>query len=295
VFIESENSLLSGFPLDVEIVSSDPAAIIYYTTDGATPTPLSNVYISPVVLPLDGEEFTLRAVAYADDDGYWIPSNILGYTWSFDNSVFFESRSEGLGGVAYIYPSGDNFAMWYDYLGNTAVFVDQDPDDIPQLFSEYDVAGDLIPDNEVHSDIADPEYTPSLKDDQNLPYLSALGYSYFNPYAAVISIDTTGQTEEPIVPIANGPFMTRRDTLKYYSGLDIGSGALDNFHSGQHVRTFYNIDTGVHVAYYFDSVDAKWIKSVSNVPFVSPGISPVNGYGRPLVFQWNLFGRFSTY
>jgi len=296
VFLESENSLLSGFPLEVEIISSDPAAIIYFTTDSSTPTPLSTTYTSPVVLPTDGADFTLRAIAYAEDDGYWLPSNILSYTWSFDNSAFFMSHSEGLGGIAYIYPGTSLYEMWYDYAGNPAVYVDEDPDFIPQLYSEYGVDGDPLPADDLHSDIADPEFTPSLRDDEDLPYVSMLGYTYFNPEAPVVVMDTRASSAEPpIVPLANGSFMTRRDTVRYSRGIDIGSGALDNFHSGQHIRSFYNTITGTHAAYYYDSVDSKWIKSISTVPVIEPAAAPVSGYRRPLVFQWNLFGRLSTF
>jgi hypothetical protein len=295
LFDESEQSLLSGFPLSVEIISSNAAAIIYYTEDGSTPTPLSTVYASAVILPLTGVDYTLRAVAYAEEDGYWIPSNILGYTWSLDNSAFFMSRKEGLGGVAYIYPGSNEFSMWFDFEGSTAVFIDQDPEGLPLLISERDRSGNLIPENGLFNAVAGPENTPSLRDDEGLPYMSALGLDYFNPDAAVIVMDTrVGSVNPPAVPVANGSFMSRRDSIRFNHGRDLSAGALDNFNSGQHIKSFINPATNTHVAYYYDSVDAKWIRSISTVEFTTP-TAPVTGYSFPLVVQWNLFGRFNTF
>lgn len=296
MFIESDASLISGIPSSIEIEASDPTAIIYYTTDESTPTPLSSVYTEAILTPTDGSSFTLRAIAYTDEDGYWIPSSVLSYTWSFETTAFFESHGKGLGGVAYIFPNSNGYQMWYDYLGNNALLIDMPEDELQMVISTTNPDGTEIPENGFYQEIASPEDTPSLKDNEGLAAVSMLGLDYFNPEAPVVLIDTRASSiMQPAVPVANGSFMTLRDQVRYNRGADLYAGAMNSFHSGQHINTFHNIDKSTMVTYYFDSVDCKWIKSVSTVRSIPPTMPPVSGYSNPLVLQWNIFGKLNTY
>ena len=51
-----------GAPLTVTITCTTPDALIYYTTDGATPTDQSQLYTAPVIL--EAGQYTMKAIAY---------------------------------------------------------------------------------------------------------------------------------------------------------------------------------------------------------------------------------------
>ena len=51
-----------GAPLTVTITCTTPDALIYYTTDGATPTDQSQPYTAPVIL--EAGQYTMKAIAY---------------------------------------------------------------------------------------------------------------------------------------------------------------------------------------------------------------------------------------
>jgi len=288
IFEESEEQIIAGFPASVAILYSEPASLIYYTVDGSAPTMFSSIYTDPVLLPTDSQPFTLSAVAYSEIDGYFVPSEVLSYTWTLDNIVYFEQRKSAKSGVAYIYPGGADIPFWYDSEGNPATYLDVDPYEILFLESDRDEAGRPQP-SAYHNEVTGPANT-------DMSYLSTLGAEDFNPEALFINIDTRpGSQHKPAVSVVNGPYMTLRNPDKYYRGLDYRTVDSSNHTSGQHIQSFHNRTTGTHVAYYFDTVDAKWIRSVS---YVEPAPTPVRRlpvYQRPLVFQWNLFGNYNTY
>lgn len=288
IFEESENQIIAGFPESVSILCSDPSAIIYYTTDGTPPGPLSNAYISSVILPTNSQPFTLSAIAYSNVDGYYIPGSILSYTWSLDNTAYFEQRKSHKAGITYIYPGGQDIPFWFDFEGNPATYLDEDPAEIPFLISDRDVSG--------HSQPSDYHNETTGLYSIDMSYLSTLGSDDFNPDAHIMVIDTRpGSPRKPAVTIVNGPYMTLRNPDKYYRGIDYRAVDVSNHTSGQHIQSFYNRKTGTHVAYYFDTVDARWVKSISYVPVVEDKQRNLPVYQRPLVFQWNLFGRYNTF
>lgn len=288
VFQESENQLIAGFPETVSIFSSNPAAIIYFTTDGSIPDPFSQVYTEAIRLPTDSEPFTLSAIAYANIDGYMVPGSVLSYTWSLDNTAYFEQRKSHKAGVAYIYPGGLDIPYWYDFEGNTSTYLDVDPVDILFLISDRDSQGFPQP-SDYHNEVTGLANT-------DMSYLSTLAADNFNPEASVIIIDTRPESvRKPSVTVINGPYMTLRDPDKYYRGIDYRAVDSSNHTSGQHIQSYYNRNTGTHVAYYFDTVDAKWIKSISHVPVEPDKVRPLPVYQHPLVYQWNLFGRYNTF
>lgn len=288
IFEESENQIISGFPVTVAILASDASAVIYYTTDGSIPTPFSNVYVDPISLPTDSLPFTISAVAYSDVDGYYIPSSILSYTWSLDNTAYFEQRKSHKAGITYIYPGGLDIPFWYDFEGNPATYIDEDPYYIPFLISDRDAQGRPQA-SEYNNEIAGPSNT-------DMSYLSTLGSDNFNPDAHIIVVDTRpGSERVPAVSVINGPYMTLRNPDRYYRGIDYRAVDVSNHTSGQHIQSFHNRKTGTYVAYYFDTVDARWIKSISHVPVAADKQRTLPVYQRPLVFQWNLFGRYNTF
>lgn len=67
----------------VAMSSNTPDAVIYYTTDGSTPTNQSAVYSAPVVVPGGG---TLKAVATPTLG--WSPSSVATATYTILDSIF---------------------------------------------------------------------------------------------------------------------------------------------------------------------------------------------------------------
>lgn len=291
-FIRSDFEVISGIPATVEISVSDPAAIVYYTLDGSTPSPYSSIYTSGITMPTDLGKVTLSAVAYMFDGTEYVPNTVLAETYGVDSQALGPLYSIH-GGVAYIYPGGMDIPFWYDFAGNPVTYLDIpfDPNDF--LTSDRNADG-TYRDDVWFKQMAGPSQTPQ-RDGPNLAYLSRLTNEDFNPDAPMIVIDTReGSTHQPDVPVFNGPHMTLRDPDKYYRGLDYRSVGGTNHISGHFVKWFLNADTGTYVAYYYDSIDSRWIKSVSTIE-VTNSVRTEPTYRLPLVFQWNQWGRYSIY
>jgi hypothetical protein len=76
-------STTSTTPLEIEISTSTPDAVIYYTTDGSDPTQASTQYSAAITVPLNSTMF-LRARAYRTD---WLPSSIVSATYTVTGQV----------------------------------------------------------------------------------------------------------------------------------------------------------------------------------------------------------------
>ena len=244
-------------------------------------------------MPTSGGSITLSAVAYVFDGYDYVPNTVLAETYAVDSQALAPLYSIH-GGVAYVFPGGLNIPYWYDYAGNVSTYIDvvYDPNDF--LTSDRNVDGSYREDVWFNQ-VAGPDQTPQ-RDGPDLFYLSRLTSEDFNPDAPMILIDTrANSTAQPDVPVFNGPHMTLRDPDKYYGGLDYRSVGGTNHVSGHFVKWFLNEQTGTYVAYYFDSVDSRWIKSVSTIDVVPISVRTVPSATIPLVFQWNQWGRYSIY
>lgn len=291
LFKESTDSIVAGFPKTVEITYSDETAIIYYNLSTETPTAFSSVYSDPIELPTNSEPFTITAIAYYNQDGYWLPSNVLSYTWTLDNSAFFNARDANKTGITYLYPGGLDIPYWYDFEGNPSTFVDVDPDELPIYWSEYDSHG-RPQESGFHQSIIPDALSPQ-RDLRELSYYSMLGYQDFNPDAPLILIDSRiDSIHKPAVLVANSEYMSLRNPLKYNNGADLRNAFYGgtSFTSGQHVRSFYNEKTNTFVSYYYDNTCNHWIKDITTTHVTESTVAPT-GFTKPLVFQWNLWGR----
>ena len=295
LFKESEDSLVAGFPKTVEIVFSDPNAIIYFNLDSSTPTPFSQVYTEAIVLPKDQKPFTITAIAYFDQDGYWMPSNVLSYTWTIDNSAFFNARDADLTGITYMYPGGLDIPYWYDFEGNPATYLDVEPSELPIYWSEYDAQG--RPQASGFHQAIVPDALLPQREGRELSYFSMLGYEDFNPDAPVILTDSRPESpRKPVVLVAHSEYMTLRNPIKYNQASDLRNQTYSgiSFSSGQHVRSFYNADKQIHVSYFYDNINNHWIKDISPVVPQESTVNPA-GFTKPLIYQWNLWGRPSMW
>jgi hypothetical protein len=190
-----------------------------------------------------------------------------------------------------MYPGGLDIPYWYDAAGQEATFLDVDPAEIDFVESDKDKQGLYKETADVwFRDMVAPEDQPSFTP---FPYLSRMTNEDFNPKASVILIDSREDSEnKPDVTIMNGPYMTLRNPRTYYRGLDFGSVGGSNHVSGHFVRSFFNRDLHTFVAYYFDTVDARWIKSISTVEPAPPS-TVFAPRVLPYVIQWNLFGSYN--
>lgn len=288
IFIPSENQLVSGIPEKVEIISTDPATIIYYTTDGSVPSPLSHTYTDPVVAPTDGSPFVLSAVPYDLVGTVFVPGALLSFTWSQETSAWTDRKKKS-GGINYSYPGGISVPLLYGADGYIIYSIDVEPQDVQYLYSDRDKFGNTL-DLGFYQGIEPPDGTPQINDDTLIYTLSTLGNEDFNPKSPIIIIDTRQESmSRPAVPVVNGPYMTLRDPDRYWRGTDYSSIDETNYTSGSHIKSFYNSENKTYAAYYFDSADTKWIKSISNVT-VRTQTGPAPRFRIPLVFQWMMFG-----
>lgn len=278
----SEKQLISGIPQVVSLDTNVPATI-FYTLDGSIPTALSYVYIEPIVMPTSSPA-RLRAYAVSGTDvGY------LDITYRSDNTAApYFRRLEGYGiGIA-VDAYGVEPVLYDGYVSDDFGTVD-----IPARYSDYPLEDLEIKysrvgfDGEGYGTIpimgpiiggqpeVDPE--PSSPDNNNV---------YFNPRSLYIVMDgRDGYQDESVYPI-NRPWEGTMDVVKFMNGRCLKYP--DIYISGGHVRTYYNYVTGTAVAYYFDSTDCRWIKSIQNfdVQNVPRNIGDLRQYGPPLVFKW---------
>lgn len=289
-FTPSETEIIAGIPESVEISSNSPATI-YYTLDGTLPTLLSSIYTSAITLPTDENAVTLSAVAYYVDQGVQVPSAVLSNTYYTDQSDLNRTRWIFFEGVVYSYPGGQDIPFYYDVNGDVSYEIDVDPAELDFIEPSRTRLGEEVgTDNEVTP--VDPDETASLIDNEIPEFSTPNGDAPFKPSAKFILIDSRDGAEEQSVRLINGPYMSLRDSKRYFNGIDFYRLQGHNHISGSLTKIHYNRQKGVMVAYYFDSAESRWVKSISDLE--TPDTPPNQGQIRitnPLVFKWFNFGR----
>ena len=290
-FIPSANQIVSGFPETVTI-STNISSTIYYTLDGTLPSLLSAVYTEPVKLPTDGLAVTLSAIAYYIDGMMnLVPSAILSNTYYTDQTDLDRTRWLFFEGVVYSYPGGLDIPLFYDANGDASYKIDVDSYDLELVYTSRNRVGDeLGTDNEI--DIMDPDETVAIIDNDIPEFSSPNSTDPFQASAKFILIDSRTGAPEQSVRLINGPHMSLRNSNKYWSGIDFRRIQGDNHISGGLTKIFYNREKGLMVAYYFDSAESRWVKSIGDL--VTPEFSPNQPsvrFSLPLVFKWFNFGR----
>lgn len=284
----SSATIIAGIPDSVTIESTEPASQIYYTTDGSTPSLMSAVYTGAVPYEGTGDPFVLSAIAYQEIDGYFVPGPELSFTWTQTTSAWSDRKKE-TNRMVYSYIGGPNYPVLYGADGTVVYTVDVPLDQIEFLYSTRDVQG-RPQESDFHQSIATWEETPQLNDDLFLPSFSVVGSTTFNPNAKLIVADNRIPSD---VLVANGNFMTLRNPATYWGGIDYRTADQSNLVSGSHISSFYNKTNKTYVAYYFDSIDGKWVKSISSLDVKE--VEDKAPRRSPLVFQWTLWGSYYSY
>lgn len=290
-FTPSDTEIIAGIPESVEISTNQPATI-YYTLDGTLPTLLSTVYTEAVALPTDENAVTLSAIAYyVDGYGSMVPSAILSNTYSTDQTDLDRTRWIFFEGVVYSYPGGQDIPFYYDINGDASYLIDVDPAELEFIDPSRTRLGEEVgTDNEV--ELVEPDETATLIDNEIPEFSTPNGDAPFRPSAKFILIDSRAGAEEQSVRLINGPYMSLRDSKRYFNGIDFYRLQGHNHISGSLAKVHYNRQKGVLVAYYFDSAESRWVKSISDLE--TPTTPPNQGQIRittPLVFKWFNFGR----
>ncbi len=288
--LELGPELVTGMPRYVALETNMPSTI-YYTTDGTTPTFLSDVYIDPILLPDNVCNIRLYAMAVSGDDvGY------LDLFFGADVTTLRKARRiEGYGAGIVIDAFGKEWVVFDGYV------LDQDvKTTIPARFSDYELK-DLeikysktgtngfgegtfpwpgLPPEDItnsYSPIGPEESSPN---NQNV---------YFDTRAMYIVIDGTmadGYVDQSVFPI-NRPYGGTMNPAKYLGGQMMYNP--EPFISGGLIRSFVNYDAGLRVSYYYDNCDCRWIKSIQKFTKsvdVPDHIGSRNISGPPLVFKW---------
>lgn len=289
-FVESDVEYVSGIPDTVEINASSNISTIYYTLDGTLPTPLSSVYDGVgVSMPRDVGIVTLSAIGYFNDGyGGYIPGPVLSKTYDIEY-VETPRRRSPFQGVVYNYPGGLDIPFWYDYNGNVTTYIDVDPAELDWVVSNRDRLGNYYDDPLLGTTIARGEDTPTRLDD-NFQTSSDYSTDMFNPEALYIVVDGRASQPQPVVKVINSPFMSLRESSKYYRGVDYKSIRGGNPISGSLGRYFVNRNTNTIVFYYYDTYDCRWIKSIQDLP-PKNDVSDPPIFRRPTVFKWLQYGR----
>lgn len=319
---ESSEQLIAGFPKTIALSTNIPATI-FYTIDGSTPTTLSLVYTSTIILPTDVLEFILKVFATNGMDTSAIitttySTNILHNT-RLSHSVLSDTSNNAPFSK---FPFGSNSPNpTVDYLNPSKAGVTVDDPTLPSITYGYDANGNPIGANEKFDDYLNI-YSTTNYENKTLPNIgnlpgkvsvigrrSALEYTpeestrqspLFNSKAMVIFQDIT--TEDPSNPPQINPQafslenleITKDGSQLYASGLDTPTA------NGSFLRSHYNPRTQMITSYYRDSLTNRWI--ISSAPYepkqTDPGnlsgmVFSRNNSGAGKVYSWNLF-RYSV-
>ena len=289
-FTSNPTEWISGIPIRVAITTSI-ASTIYYTLDGTLPTPFSSVYTGTVLMPTDGTEVTLSAIAYyLDELGNLVPSAVLSESYYTDQTQLDRHRLMFFEGVVYIFPGGEGIPFYYDGDGDLATSIDIPAADLDFVESTRDVNG-LAIDTATQISILPPDQTAQLFDNTPPAFSSPNDRASFNPEARLIFIDGRTGAAEQQIRLVNGPHMSLRNSQGNYGGIDFYNTSGSNYISGTSVRPIINREKGIMIFQYFDSNTSKWIKSVQSIeaaPVQEP--MPVTG-GPGVVLPWIQLGR----
>jgi hypothetical protein len=289
-FTGSDEQIIDGIPRYMTIESNVPSTI-YFTLDGTTPTVDSPVYIETFEMP-DGRNSVIVS-AYAIDSEF-NSSPILTQVFAPDTSRISVSRHTGQEGfVLNRADMGNDTPTGYDADGNPARFIDVDIETLDFVRSTRGYLG-IAEGTAIEVNIPDPSDTPSLIDDNFVPYSTPRVGEFFHPEARLIVIDNR---EDNDLNITLRPYGSLHNIYKEFGGKRIREAADDAAYiSGGFARRFYDAEKNVMVSYYFDHNEGRYVKNIQELP---SGVHNAHNIGvqsisQPLVFQWIYRGRQSS-
>lgn len=288
-FTASDEEIVSGVPVSVEITSNIPSTI-YYTIDGTVPTENSPIYISAISMPDNTNSVVLSAFG-VDADGY--DGAILTQTFAPDTTRIDVTRNVNLEGfVVDRFSDPINIEDGFDADGNPVRYIDHELVDLDIIHSSAGKFG-IAEGAQIEIGSLGPTETPTHFDDNFVAVSTPESAQLFNPYAKTIVIDNRIDNE---VQILNRPLGSiRKEMTRSSWGQSEVRGTDETYVSGGFVRTLYSARHNTMVSYYFDHNELRHIKSIQSLPSNIPGLNDNFTYkAPPLIFKWIDRGRHST-
>ena len=315
---ESEEQVVSGIPKTVSL-STNVAATIFYTLDGADPNLFSNIYVSPIYLPTNSLSIVLKVLA-TDGVNYSVivtesyTTNILNNTrlphsatdnppgsnipnlypyGTNDNPPTNKYYSPGDAGVTVNNPDLPVIATGYDGDGYETGFTNQ-PYNIENYNIPYSINNYL---GQTGPGIGTLPASVKVLSEPVIPETTSQFTNTFDPRAFVIFQDFEKENpEDP--PQINKQFFSLEDPNKTRDGNHYYTSGLDAPPvSGTFLRAHYNPRDNTITHYHLDTWSNKWI--ISKAPYKPTGSFDGNMGGMVMprergvgkIFEWRPFAR----
>jgi hypothetical protein len=281
-FTGSEQEIVSGIPKSMTIEANVPATI-YFTLDGSTPTTNSPIYIDTFEMPDNKNSITLSAFGVDSED---IAGPILTQVFAPDVTQIDVARIVGSEGLVINRADNDtDNVIGYDADGEAVSFTDLDADFLERrvLKSGKGLFG-ILDGTQIEVLVPDPKETTTTSDDGFVIFSTPETGELFNPEARFIFIDDRKDND---IDITMKPYGSLHNIYKEFGGKRLLEPADDAAYiSGGKVRSFYNAKNNVMVSYHYDHNEARWVKTVQDLPENIPTIRYGSNFGQPLVFPW---------
>lgn len=324
----SQSQTVAGIPDSITLSTNVPSTI-FYTLDQTSPTTLSPIYFSKILLPTTLLKVVLNVFATNGLDS----SAIITQEYDIEPGAVITTSNDRLPRSSYnqtnttnvfsLYPYGTNSsgptsspmnsskagittfdptmpatALGFDQSGQPDGYVNNPGLSFQygQLYSNTNNQGQIT--TAVGNAPGKVEIIGKSTEAQYVQEQSFGSSNVFNPKAMVIFQDTS--TDDPSNPTIimrstfnMEPLETYNDgTLNFITAPDTASS------TGTYLRSYYNARTNMYTSYYYDSRENRWI--IQSTPY-QPTTSDAgalynmafsNRIG-PHVYQWKLFiGRY---
>lgn len=317
VITESEQEVVAGIPRSISL-STNISSTIFYTLTGEDPTIMSDIYVSPILIPNSTLSITLKVLATNGTDYSPIiteiyQTNILGNSrlpHSTTNQAagsqidglypFGTNESQPVG--TFVNPAGitidnsnlETYSNAFDADGYPAAFSNQPytTENYSIIYTTKNAQGEQGPNIGTLPAKVDIEVDPAP------PEQSSQFSNMFNPRALVIFQDFSKEDpNDP--PHINRQFFSLDNPERSRDGNSFYTTAIDApAATGSFLRSHYNPRDNTITYYYLDTSTNRWI--ISKTPYQPTGtwdgnlagvVSGGRGNGSRYVFEWNAFQR----